>query len=48
MKMKAKMQVMMMKMKTEIGVMMKKMKAMMLLQAKVPKDFENTRRQGKS
>ena len=40
--------VMMMKMKTEIGVMMKKMTAMMLLQAKVPKDFENTRRQGKS
>lgn len=37
-----------MKMKTEIGVMIKKMKAVMLLQTKVPKDFDNTRRRGKS
>ena len=56
MKMKAKMQVMkmkteigvMMKMMAKIGVMMKKMKAVMLIQTKVPKDFDNTRRRGKS
>lgn len=47
MKMKTEIGVMM-KLMAKIGVMMKKMKAVMLLQTKVPKDFDNTRRRGKS
>lgn len=47
MKMKTEIGVMM-KMMAKIGVMIKKMKAVMLLQTKVPKDFDNTRRRGKS